>query len=186
MPLRVNIANRDEADVLRRLGQLYLHELCRFSNQELNDDGTFDFPHMEDSFREVDKYGYIVRLKGKVAGFVLVRTRETHDDKEYSEITDLFVVETYRRVGVGEEAARMIFDLHEGLWRITTRSGYDIGSTFWRKVVRRFAHKAYREFRSPDVEGTVYEFSSPAPVLAHQHESVLDRPILKVSLKQPG
>lgn len=186
MPLRVTIANREEADVVRRLGQLYLHEMCRCSHQELQDDGTFEFSRLEDFLSDEAKFPYIVRLRGKIAGFALVRSRDTSDDKSFYEITDLFVIETYRRFGVGEEIAREIFDRHPGLWRITARNSAESAGNFWKKVVKRYAPKAVREFASHDVDGMILEFTSPPPVTSHQLESVLTRPILKVSMKNPG
>lgn len=186
MPLSISIANREEADIVRRLGQLYLHELCRSSHQELQDDGTFAFPQLEACFTEGDRYAYIVRLRGKVAGFAVVKARETTTDHPYHEISDLFVVETYRRFGLGEEVARVLFERHEGLWRVTARDGHEVARTFWRKVIRRYALKTVREFPSPDVDGIVFEFTAPPPLKMVQHESVLDRSVLKVSAKQPG
>lgn len=186
MPLRVTIANREEGEILRRLGQLYLHEMCKCTHQELQDDGTFEFSRLEDHLADETKFPYIVRLRDRVAGFALVRTRDTSDDKTFYEISDLFVIETYRRFGVGEEVARVIFDRHPGLWRITARNSAELASNFWKKVVKRYAPKAVREFASHDVDATILEFTSPPPVTSHQLESVLTRPILKVSVKGTG
>jgi predicted acetyltransferase len=180
MPLQVTIANKHEQGVVRNLLQMYLHEQCPFTHQELQDDGLFEYPGFDDFFGEGDKTAYLFRLKGRLAGFALMRDQETIDGQKFHTITDIFLIDTYRKWGVGEECARVLFERYEGLWRIAVRDQNPASMGFWRNVIWRYAGKSFKQLRYPDFEGLIFEFTSPTKGLeAEPMESVMDRPIVR-------
>ena len=179
MPLEVTLANKNDEAVVKQLLQLHLHEQCPISHQELQDDGTFAFPGLEKYFDDPDRAAYLFRLKRRVAGFALVRTGEGLDGTPYHTIPEIFIIETYRGWGVGEECTRTIFDRHEGRWCIAVKEIQSDAMGFWRNVIWRYSGQAFKQSKSTEFSGTVFEFTSPPPVpVVQPMESLVDRPIV--------
>ena len=51
----------------------------------------------------------------------------------------------YRRRGVGEHAARTLFDRFPGRWEVATNPGREPAQIFWRRVIGRYAEGTHRE-----------------------------------------
>jgi predicted acetyltransferase len=162
MPLQVTLANSQDKQVIHRLLQLYLHEQCRFTHQTLREDGCFDFPSFDAHFGSDEKAAFLIRVRGMIAGFALVKERESIDDKIYNCITDFFIVETYRHFGIGEETARIIFDRFDGPWLVSARDENTVATSFWRQVIWRYTSNRFREYRKPGFDGIIFEFEAPS------------------------
>ena len=73
-----------------------------------------------------------------------------------------FVVRKYQRHGVGECAARTLFDRFPGRWRLGTVMTNTVAQLFWRCVLTRYTDGRCRETveDSPRWRGPVWTFES--------------------------
>jgi predicted acetyltransferase len=111
-----------------------------------------DHPHEQEIFANWfanDHSHPLVILKGTEAvGFALVtRPRipvagETSPDYNMSEF---FVRKQHRRVGIGRDAAKLIFDRFSGEWEIVEYQRNPGAVTFWRRVVSGYSGGRYAE-----------------------------------------
>ncbi len=173
MPLELRLATSEDEPVFGRLVQLYLHECSRYSHQTPDDDGLFATEGLE-ALLGSDKKPYLFWLAGRLAGFSICE--ETDDGHK---MDDFFVLWPYRRLGVGEEVARIIFDEHPGPWSIPYDESNDLAKTFWRAVVYRYSRKDFAEVRESD-GWTTLRFESvkrpgPGVETTHQHSPIKTR-----------
>lgn len=157
MPLRLVEASDENAGVLAQLQQLYLHDVSEFAGFEPDEDAKFcpSFFALEEN-----QQTHLVLLRGTPAGFVCLKSKPASDEEMEYTLLHLFIVRCYRRLGIGEEVSRMLFDQFRGTWEVRVLELNEVGSVFMRQVLRRYTFKRYRELSSYDGRHRVFEFQS--------------------------
>ena len=79
-----------------------------------------------------------------LAGFVLVN-EYYYISKGAKTIAEFFVLKKYRRQGIGEEAAKQVFNLFPGRWEIGELRGNKNAQSFWRKIIGDYTKGNYKE-----------------------------------------
>ena len=161
MPLRLIEATEEHRPLLERMLQLYLHDLSEFADTEPDKFGVYCKDHALSEEGRGDLCSFLILLRGKPAGFACFRPVRSHSSEPARLLEDYFVLRSYRRLGIGEEAARMLFDQIPGRWEIEIPDQNDVARSFWRQVMRRYTLRRFRELRSPSNKGIVFEFTSP-------------------------
>lgn len=161
MALEIERAGIQQRELLRSLLNMYLHEMTAFDDIEFGDDGNLSYPYFSCYWVEPERHPFLIRVKGKVAGFVLVRDIESFKGGSIHTIAEFFVLQMYRRLGIGEEIARMVFDAFPGQWQIAVQEENKAARSFWKTVVWRYSGGNMSEFRRSDWVGPIYEFKSP-------------------------
>jgi len=138
----------EEKQILVNLLELYLHDFSEFDGTELGDQGTYGYPYIDRYWSEPGRHPFFIRVDGRLAGFALVRILPG-DEADEMHMAEFFIVRKYRRHGVGEVAARQIFDRFPGRWVVTERDRNEAGQGFWRAVIRRYSGDTLTE-RSED------------------------------------
>lgn len=163
MPLSLDAVGKDDKSILDNMIQLYMHEMCKYQPIEMGEDGRFKYDHLDAYWHEAGRFPFFIRCKGRLAGFVLVRQIETLAKEPTFSVAEFFLVENYRRLGIGEEIARMVFEKFQGHWQIGVMSSNQSGRDFWRQVLYRYTANNYRTTHVDGWEGPVYVFKSPGP-----------------------
>jgi predicted acetyltransferase len=138
-----------------------LHELSERHEIEVDCDGRFPVEDFDGYFRRGDRAAYFIRVKDKLAGFVLVKQSEALDGGKLYSISQFFLLHMYRGLGIGEEIARTVFDLSPGTWQVPLNEENPAACQFFKKVVWRYTAKKFRETSVAGWDGQVIEFSSP-------------------------
>lgn len=140
-----------EKSILRNLIQYYLYEFSQISDVKLDNTGQFNYRYLDYYWTEPDRYPFLVRVQGDLAGFVLLR-RGTYfplqldSDQAGMLIAEFFVMEGYRRQGVGTRAALDLFARFPGRWEIAQEPSNNIGQAFWRAVVKIYGGGEFKEY----------------------------------------
>lgn len=163
MPLRLQACGAEEKPVLDNLMQLYLHEMCKYNPIPIGEDGRFRYEYLDQYFGEPGRFPLLVRVMGKIAGFVLVRTVDNIAQSPTFSIAEFFILENYRRLGIGEEVARMVLDEFPGHWQIGVLGPNQPARDFWRQTLYRYTANQFRTTTVDGWEGPVYVFKSPGP-----------------------
>jgi predicted acetyltransferase len=145
----VDLASLEERDLLARLLELYQHDFSGDTGADLGPDGTYGWRDLGRWWREPDRYPFLVRVDGRLAGFALVHAGEPHDMAEF------FVVRKYRRAGVGTQAATAVFARFPGGWQVRQQRANTTATAFWRRAVPT----GFTESETP--EGPVQRFVVP-------------------------
>jgi predicted acetyltransferase len=110
-------AGPEQVPVLRRLMQLYLYDLGTLDGWDINDDGTYgNADRIETFWTDERRQRYLVKLDGKLSGFVLTRSGTAFSGDHAREISEFFILRTSRRRGVGRSVATHLFDGFGGTW----------------------------------------------------------------------
>ena len=111
-------------------------------------------------FADDSSHPFIILKNDKPVGFALVsrpprNQRATVDFR----MAEFFVKPTERRLGVGRDAAKLIFARFNGTWEVSEFLYNKPAVSFWRSVVSEFTHGRFKESTT---HGEVHQvFASP-------------------------
>jgi predicted acetyltransferase len=130
-------------EVLRNLMQLYDYDFAEFTGRVIGDDGRYRIA----DYSAERFHRNLVRVDGELAGFTIVgRDEGTIDPTEQVWwVAEFFVLRKFRRSGVGEQVARMLFDARPGTWEVGQLRSNTAAQAFWRKVIDRYTDGHYEE-----------------------------------------
>ncbi len=173
MEFEILEARLNQKHILRNLLELYLYDFSEMCGDDLDDEGAFGYPYLDRYWVEEGRYPFLLRVAGKWAGFVLVRDTlapggEASPQGEASPcgemvhtIAEFFVMRKYRRMGLGRQAARAIFDRFAGRWQVSELTENLGAQAFWRKVIGEYTGGRFDEITLPGWNGPVQEFIAP-------------------------
>ncbi len=146
MAQRVELAGAP-SDVLANLFQLYDHDFSEFTKRSIGDDGRF---RLQSAYEKAERF--VIRVDGELAGFAIVLRDEGVIDpaEEVWWVAEFFVLRKFRRAGVGERVAGMLFASRPGTWEVAQLRANTPAQAFWRRVVDRYTEGRFQEH---DVSG---------------------------------
>ena len=156
------VGQRDVA-VVRRLVQLYLYDLVG-ERWGVERDGTYAPGAWHRQFwRRSGRHRFVVRVRGRPAGFALVRELPGGGGLPTREMTEFFVLRTYRRRGIGTRVARALFARFPGRWELSVLTWNRTARPFWRRVIRRVAvgRITTHARRKGNLTSVVWHFETP-------------------------
>lgn len=98
-------------------------------------------------FQDQRSMPFLILREGEPAGFALVQRTSAVRDGPQAEyrLTEFFVARRLRRLGLGREAAQLLFARFEGRWLVTESTGHAGAIAFWRHVIGAYTRGRYRE-----------------------------------------
>lgn len=151
--IRLDPAGGQRAAV-ENLFQFYVHDFSDFWAErqvEFGEDGRFPaYPPLAAYWSEASAEPLLIRVDGKLAGFVLI-DRHTHSGQRVDfNMGEFFVARPYRREGVGREAALAAIRARSGQWEIAVARRNLPAQPFWRAVAQSCAVGAVDEIDQDD------------------------------------
>lgn len=133
MNIKLEKATKDEKNKIKKLLQLYLHDLSMYFPI------TFDSSKCEYVYDDLDKYftdnyAYFIKCENDICGFVLV----DNNKNAHYEISEMFVLNNYKGKKIGETAVVKIFNMYKGNWVIKAVPSSPIAEKFWTKTVDNY------------------------------------------------
>ena len=97
-------------------------------------------------FADDSSHPLVILRDDKPVGFALVSrpTLRRADSADYR-LSEFYVDKSVRRLGVGREAAELIFKRFDGRWEVTEILRNQPAVAFWRSVVGDYTHGHFRE-----------------------------------------
>lgn len=154
-------AGAGQREVLANLVQLYRHDLSEFRHHELTESGTYEYGHLDDYLTGPDREAWLIRVSGRLAGFVLIRRLP---DGVW-QISEHFVARSCRGRGVGRIALAKAFALHHGRWTCFVDEANGVSARMCSGAVvdvGAVGARTSRGLSSTGFVGTVYRFAVPA------------------------
>ena len=137
----LHVATHSDAPLLSNLLELYIHDVCAvFPAVELGPDGRFGYPKLPLYWSDPEhRFAYLIRHDGRVAGFVLAtRGSPASPDPNVFDVAEFFVIRKYRRLGVGRQAAFLLWKSLPGKWTVRVSEGNGAAVAFWSATVAEF------------------------------------------------
>jgi predicted acetyltransferase len=125
-----------EKDVLWRYLQFYIYDMSRFTGAQPVD-GVFPYGRFDAYWGEGERRSaWWAKVGGEIAGFALVRLDAGEGCRE---IAEFFIVNRWRRRGIGLSFARQLLTRFPGPWRLHELANNQGAIAFWRCVLGGFA-----------------------------------------------
>lgn len=139
MQIEVLPATTEHEPVLANLLELYAHDFSEFSDLKIGMDGRFGYGPLPLYWRESNRFPFLVRANGDLAGFVLVQQgSQVSGAGEIWDVAEFFVLRGYRRHGVGVRVAHDVWRMFPGRWEVRVTEKNLVGQAFWRHAVSKF------------------------------------------------
>ncbi len=121
---------------------------------------------LEPWFHDERSMPFVILKGGEPAGFALVqRTSPVRDGPQVEyRMTEFFVSKPLRRLGLGREAAQLLFTRFGGRWLVTESSDHTGAVAFWRRVIGAHTRGRYREQLCGGEVQHRFESASRSPV----------------------
>jgi predicted acetyltransferase len=120
MNIEVQQASLEDKAVLRNLMELYAYDFSEFDQCDVDAHGLFGYNRLDHYWTESGRYPFLVRVEGKLAGLVLVRTLDESQTDLVRSISEFFILRKYRLQGIGKVVAQQIFDKFPGRWSVAS------------------------------------------------------------------
>jgi predicted acetyltransferase len=158
-------AARRQKPILEDLLQLYIEEFSAFVSVPVGVDGRFVYKNLASYWTEPGRHPFLIRVGKDWGGFVFVKQEsETSNDKECWDMAEFFVLDRYRRRGLGSNVAQAVWRAFPGRWEVRVMEWHKAAHAFWSEAIAAFAGR--RIASTPiDVHGRtwrVFAFHSPA------------------------
>ena len=132
-------ATPEEEPVLENLLELYVYEFSELLGIDAGEDGRFGYPHLSLYWSEPARYPFLVRVDGKLAGFVLVKKGDgVAGCGVVWDVAEFFVLRAYRRRGVGTRVAHDVWRRFPGPWEVRVMEENAPAQRFWAAAVVKF------------------------------------------------
>jgi predicted acetyltransferase len=143
--VEVKRATIGEKLVLRHLVQLYSYDFTEFDGVDADEQGLYRYDYFDHYWTEEKRHPYLVRVDGKVAGFVFVKVERKDDGTPYTYMAEFFIMKKYRGQGIGQTVAFHLFDLYPGEWQVSEIAKNYPAQAFWRKIIGRYTDGQFEE-----------------------------------------
>lgn len=158
MEVKVVLANEDNANIIKNIYPLYLHDLSEAYGNVPNDYGIYEDEPIKTLAEQYDVQNiwferpnkllpFIIMADGKPAGFDLVAAGEFAPKGMDYYVYEFFLLRPYRGKDIASIAAKQIFDKFLGKWGLyVAPSGKNPrGETFWRKTISDYTKGNFQE-----------------------------------------
>jgi predicted acetyltransferase len=136
-------ATPEQEPILANLLELYVHDFSEILELDLGDDGRFGYRNLSAYWTKPDHHPFLVRMDGKLAGFVLVkRGSEITGNPAVWDVAEFFVVRRYRRHGVGIQVAHELWRKLPGPWEVRVMQANVSAYSFWVRAISKFTGEA--------------------------------------------
>ena len=151
MKIEMLPVKEEEKTILGHLLELYNYDFSEFEDTDVNALGLYGYSYLDCYWTDDSRYAYFIKVDGKLAGFVMVCDYcYVSKDRDTLFLSEFFVRRKYRRKGIGEIAAKEVFNKHKGKWELTMHPKNTTALKFWKKVVTEVAGKTLKTHKNVD------------------------------------
>ncbi len=123
-------------DILENLMSLYLHDLSSYDrNRKPTEDGKYIYSQLDLYIKDNQLYPYLIYVDHQVIGFVLLDTGKYAPKGFDCVISELFIIQPYRRLGYGKEVVIELFNMFRGRYFVIELENNVDAIRFWKNIL---------------------------------------------------
>jgi predicted acetyltransferase len=146
--LEIVLATREQEPILENLLELYSHDFSEHQELSIGTDGRFGYKWLPLYWSEPNRYPFLVRMNGTLAGLVFVkRGSEVSGHEAIWDMAEFFILRGYRRRGIGTQTAHEVFRHFPGVWEVRVMPSNVSASHFWARAISSFTGGAIHPAR---------------------------------------
>jgi predicted acetyltransferase len=160
-------ATAEQEPAVANLLELYAHDFSEFHHLEIQGTGRFGYPSLPLYWSDPDRYPFLVKMGGNLAGFVFVkRGSEVSGNLTVWDMAEFFVLRGYRRRGIGTQVAHEVWKRFPGPWEVRVMESNVPAHHFWECAISKFTgegtHPVFAE--KGGKYWKLYSFNSTVPL----------------------
>lgn len=129
----------EKKDILNNLMQLYLHNISlNFPMDFDSNTGMYGYDDIEKYFENDNNKAFFILKENEIAGFMLI---DLSDEKNI--VQEMFILNNYKRKGVGKIAVSILFDKFRGNWEIKSLPCSESAEKFWISLVKEYTNDQF-------------------------------------------
>ncbi len=126
-----------------KLLQLYLHDLALYYP------APFNYEILEYTYDNIEKYydndlSYFIVYDKNIVGFILL----DNNLKDNYEISEIFILNQFKRMGIGQKVVNMILDMYKGSWTIKAVPNSTVAESFWLHTIKKYTNNNFKISRT--------------------------------------
>jgi predicted acetyltransferase len=130
------LAAPEQESIIADLLELYAHDFSEFHHLELGANGRFGYKHLSLYWSQPDRYPFLIKADGRLAGLALVkRGSEVSDSEAVWDMGEFFVVRAYHRQGIGMKVAHELWRRFPGPWEVRVMQSNRTALNFWQRAI---------------------------------------------------
>lgn len=135
MNIKVERANFSDKEKLENLMQLYLHDISLYFKMDFDSKTcSYNYEELDLYLTEENRHAYFIYNDNDVVGFSLI------DIKEENVMQEMFILNNYKSLGFGYEAAKLLFDMFRGTWVVKALPCSKPAENFWTKTLKKYTN----------------------------------------------
>ena len=141
-------ATKEDQTIVKNLGRFYAYEMSRdcgfLPGWETPSDGLFEAHDFSCYWEDADRYPFLIKINGELAGFVLVNKIGSTSEVDWN-LGEFFIVSKYQGKGIGRAVAVQTFDRFQGIWEVMQIPENKRAVGFWEKVVSQYTEGKFQK-----------------------------------------
>src|SRR5574344_235169 len=144
-----------DKNLLENMMQLYLHDISIYFHIDF-DSTTCKYDYNLDSYFEKNVAFFIENEKQEKLGFILIDLLSNTS----FEISEMFILNNYKRKGIGEEAVKNIFNEYRGNWIVKAVPLSIVAEKFWNNVINNYTNGKYSIDHIGKYKRAIFKFNN--------------------------
>lgn len=130
--------------LLRNLFEHYCHDMSQWFDFDTRADGSYSH---DTAAIWANEYGaYKAKVGSSIAGFALIGSAvDWLGDASARDVREFFVLRRFRRRGVGQRMAALLWNEHPGKWLVRVLEANAPAVLFWRAAISDYSLGSFRE-----------------------------------------
>lgn len=145
MNIKLEKVEISKKEVLFNLLQFALYDGSQYIDNEINNNGLFEYRWFDNYFTDEDRIAYFIleEESTKILGFVMINQNMKIYDNCHS-IAEFLILPNYRRHHIGKKVAFEIFNKFKGNWEIEPIENSYEATIFWNKIISEYTNNNYQ------------------------------------------
>lgn len=135
MKIHIIPATITDYPIIQNLARFYVYDRSGFMGWGCEKDGMFECIDFKHYFTDPRCKAFVVKVEGKLAGFVLLDKEQIIDRQVDWNMGEFFIIAKFQGKGVADYVAREIFKNHPGKWSVAVMPQNLKAVKFWLKVI---------------------------------------------------
>lgn len=143
----------ENKEILKNIYQFYLYDMSEYNNEEIDSMGLYDVDFLNLFFDDNGLTSFFIKAAEKIVGVILLQSGKwaPRTGEDYY-ISEFFVLNKYRRNGVGKKALKELFSLYPGKYMLGQMTNNNRAINFWKSVYSEF-NIEYKESYEAEIDG---------------------------------
>ncbi len=147
MDFQIEKVSKEKSEILKNLLEYYQYDFNVYYNEDLNENGRFEFIDIELYFENEHNQALFIKVKEKYAGFILISNNTKYSEEAIC-IEEFWIMPKYRKGMFAFKILKKVFDEINGKIEFIVLKRNER----WLKTLKYWIEKNYKVLKECDIE----------------------------------